>query len=313
LLGHAGGDAMNPKIGVALGSGGARGWAHIGVLHALEEAGLSPDIVCGTSIGAVIGALNLVGALADFAQFVRRMNRIRLSQYFDFKFSAGGIIAGKRVLQVLEPIFGRTTIEDLPRRFGCVATDLATGDEVWLREGRLIDALRASYSIPGLFPPVEIGGRWLLDGALVNPLPISLCRALGAELILAIDVNAGILAPMRFDAEGLRLTERRGIAGGIGGIGGFVRGYFGRRKGGPSTFGVLTRTFQIAQMRLSRIRLEQDPADIVLRPEVGRIGPLEFYRAGECIAAGEAAVRKALPAINQALRAPRTAQARRGA
>ena len=299
---------MNPKIGVALGSGGARGWAHIGVLHALEEAGLSPDVVCGTSIGAVIGALHLKGALADFAQFVRRMNRIRLSQYFDFKFSAGGVIAGKRVLQVLEPMLGKTAIEDLPRRFGCVATDLATGDEVWLLEGRLIDALRASYSIPGLFPPVKLGGRWLLDGALVNPLPVSLCRALGAELILAVDVNAGILAPMQFEAEGLGLAERRGVARGIGS---FVRGVFGRPRGGPSTFGVLTRTFQIAQTRLSRIRLEQDPADIVLHPDVGRIGPLEFYRARECIAAGEDAVRKALPAIRETLRVPRGTPARR--
>lgn len=300
---------MTPKIGVALGSGGARGWAHIGVLHALEEAGLSPDVVCGTSIGAVIGALHLKGALADFAQFVRRMNRIRLSQYFDFKFSAGGVIAGKRVLQVLEPMLGKTAIEDLPRRFGCVATDLATGEEVWLLEGRLIDALRASYSIPGLFPPVRLDGRWLLDGALVNPLPVSLCRALGAEVILAVDINAGILAPMEFEAEGLGLAERRSLAG--GGIGGLVRGVFGRRKGGPSTFGVLSRTFQIAQTRLSRIRLERDPADLVLRPDVGRVGPLEFYRARDCIAAGEEAVRKALPAIRETLRAPRPAPARR--
>jgi len=295
------------RIGVALGSGGARGWAHIGVLHALEAAGLGPDIVCGTSIGAVIGALNLVGALGDFARFVRRMNRVRLSQYFDFKFGAGGIIAGKRVLQVLDPIFGSTRIEDLPRPFGCVATDLATGDEVWLRQGSLIDALRASYSIPGLFPPVELGGRWLLDGALVNPLPVSLCRALGAEVILAVDVNAGILAPLNADAEGLPLAGPRGLAG----IGGFVRGYFGRRRGAPSTFGVLTRSFQIAQTRLSRIRLAQDPPDVVLRPDVGRVGPLEFYRAGECIAAGEAAVRQALPAIAAALDAPRSTTARR--
>jgi NTE family protein len=299
---------MSPKIGVALGSGGARGWAHIGVLHALEEAGLRPDIVCGTSIGAVIGALHLTGALGDFAQFVRRMNRIRLSQYFDFKFSAGGVIAGKRVLQVLEPMLGKTAIEDLPRRFGCVATDLATGDEVWLLEGSLIDALRASYSIPGLFPPVHLQGRWLLDGALVNPLPVSLCRALGAEVILAIDINAGILAPLPLEAEGLGLGERRGLAGGLGG---FVRGVFGRRKGSPSTFGVLSRTFQIAQTRLSRIRLERDPADLVLRPDVGRIGPLEFYRARDCIAAGEDAVRKALPAIRETLRAPRSTPARR--
>lgn len=301
---------MSAKLGVALGSGGARGWAHIGVLRALAAHGFSPDIVCGTSIGAVIGALQLVGALDDFAQFVRRMNRIRLSQYFDFKFGAGGIIAGKRVLQVLEPIFQRTGIEDLPRGFACVATDLSTGDEVWLREGRLIDALRASYSIPGLFPPVEIGGRWLVDGALVNPVPVSLCRALGAEVILAVDVNAGILAPMQADAEQLGLARRSGIAGGFAG---FVRGYFGRRKDGPSTFGVLTRSFQIAQTRLSRIRLAEDPPNLVLHPEVGRIGPLEFYRAGECIAAGEAAVRAALPALAEAMRAPGVAAKRRGA
>jgi len=289
---------MSRKIGVVLGSGGARGWAHIGVLHALEAAGLAPDIVCGTSIGAVIGALHLQGALGDFAHFVRRMNRLRLSQYFDFTLSAGGIIAGKRVLQVLGPIFGDTAIEDLPRAFACVATDLANGDEVWLRQGRIIDALRASYSIPGLFPPVQLDGRWLLDGALVNPLPVSLCRALGAEAIVAVDVNAGILAPMQVDAGELALAQSRGIVG--RGLAGFSRGYFGRRKGGPSTFGVVTRSFQIAQTRMSRIRLAEDPPNVVLAPDVGRIGPLEFYRAGECIAAGEAAVAAALPMIAEA-------------
>ncbi len=293
---------MSRRIGVALSSGGARGWAHIGVLHALEMAGFSPDVVCGTSIGAVIGALHIRGALGDFARYVRRMNRLRLSQYFDFTLSAGGIIAGKRVLQVLGPIFGDTAIEDLPRGFACVATDLSTGDEVWLRQGRVIDALRASYSIPGLFPPVQLGGRWLLDGALVNPLPVSLCRALGAEVIIAVDVNAGILAPMRVEADELALGERRSLIG--RGLPGFSRGYFGRRKGGPSTFGVVTRSFQIAQTRLSRIRLAEDPPNLLLCPDVGRIGPLEFYRAGDCIAAGEAAVHEALAAIKEAAAAP---------
>jgi len=284
---------MRPRIGVALGSGGARGWSHIGVLRALDAAGLAPDIVCGTSIGAVVGALHLTGALGDFAQFVRRMNRARLSQYFDFTFSAGGIIAGKRVLQVLQPIFGDSAIEDLPRGFACVATDLANGDEVWLRSGRIIDALRASYAIPGLFPPVHRDGRWLMDGALVNPLPVSLCRALGAEVIIAVDVNAGILAPMRLDDGQLALTGR---GGGLG-FAGFMRGYFGRRRGAPSTFGVLTRSLQISQTRLSRIRLAEDPPAVVLRPEVGHVGPLEFYRARECIAAGERAVAEALGTI----------------
>ncbi len=294
---------MAGRTGLALGSGGARGWAHIGVLHVLAEEGLAPDILCGTSIGAVIGALHLVGKLPDFADFTRRLNRLRLSQFFDFKIGAGGVIGGGRVLKVLEGIFAGATIQSLPRTFACVATDLASGDEVWLTEGRITEALRASYAIPGLFPPVEIGKRWLMDGALVNPIPVSLARALGAETIIAVDVNAGILAPMRSDEDQLD-RARRGT--------GFTRGLFGRRKGGHSTLGVLTRSFQIAQTRLSRIRLAQDPPAIVLCPDVGHIGPLEFYRAGECIAAGEAAVRQSLPAIAAALGAARGRPGRRG-
>ena len=295
---------MSGKLGVALGSGSARGWAHIGVLNALAAAELEPDIVCGTSIGAVIGALFLVGRLPDFADYLRRLNRVRLSQFFDFKFGAGGMIAGNRVLKVLQPIFRETRIEDLPRRFGCVATDLASGDEVWLRDGRILDALRASYAIPGLFPPAQLGGRWLFDGAFVNPVPVSLARALGADAIVAVDVNAGILAPLAFEADQPGLPPRRGIGQGL------IRAYFGHRKGGPSSFGVLARSLQIVQTRLSRIRLAEDPPAVVLRPEVGHIGPLEFHRAAECMAAGEAAAQAALPLIREALRAPHRAPAR---
>src|SRR5271154_3471728 len=131
---------MSGKIGIALGSGGARGWAHIGVLLALEAAGITPDIVCGTSIGAVVGAMSATGQLPMFAQYVRRLTRVRLGQFFDFKFGAGGVIGGKRGLKGVEPMVAGRTIERLPRRFACVATDLATGDEVWLREGRVVDA-----------------------------------------------------------------------------------------------------------------------------------------------------------------------------
>ncbi len=206
------------------------------------------------------------------------------------------MIGGNRVLKVLKPFFGNARIETLTRAFGCIATDLATGDEIWLQEGDMVEALRASYAIPGFFPPVERRGRWLIDGALVNPVPVSLARALGADLVVAVDVNAGLLETMSFEADQLGLAEGRGTGER------FIRGYFGRRKGGPSTFGVLARSLQIAQTRLSRIRLAEDPPAFVLRPEVGHIGPLEFYRASECIAAGEEAVRRALPALSEAMR-----------
>jgi NTE family protein len=280
---------MSVRFGIALGSGGARGWAHVGVLRALEEARIAPDIVCGTSIGAVIGAVHLQGGLGEFAHFLRRLNRVRLSQFFDFTIGGGGLISGKRVLKALDAIFAGARIEDLPRPFGCVATDLASGDEVWLRDGSLIEALKASYAIPGLFPPVRHGARWLFDGALVNPVPVSLARALGADLVVAVDVNAGILAPLSFEAD-----QPRGL----------TRSFFLRRRGGPSAFGMISRSLQLVQTRLSRIRLAEDPPALVLRPEVGRIGPLEFHRAAECMEAGAQAVRQALPALREALRAP---------
>lgn len=292
---------MSVKLGIALGSGGARGWAHIGVVLALAEAGITPDIACGTSVGAVIGALAIAGKLPEFALYTRRLTRVRLSQLFDFKFGSGGIIAGNRLLKVLNSIFANGTIERLPRPFACVATDLATGDEVWLRHGRIVDALRASYAIPGLFPPAQIGGRWLMDGALVNPVPVSLARALGADVVIAVDVNAGLLAPLSFDDDQLGLGERGAIGAG------FMR-YFGRRKSGPNPFGVIARSLQIGATRLSRIRLAEDPPALVLRPDVGHIGPLEFHRASAGIAAGEMAVRAALPAIRELL-SPRPAPA----
>jgi len=285
------------RLGIALGSGGARGWAHIGVLLALEEARIAPEIVCGTSIGAVIGAVHLAGQLGEFARYVRRLNRLRVSQFFDFKLGAGGMIAGRRVLKVLRPILREARIEALPRRFGCVATDLATGEEVWLREGRIMDALAASYAIPGLFPPVHLGGRWLFDGALSNPVPASLARALGADVVIAVDVNASLMAPPPFDADEVTLPGRRGIAGGL------MRRMFARRKGGPSPFGAISRSLQIMQTRMSRIRLAEDPPAVLLCPEVGEVRPLEFYRAGECIEAGGRAMQKALPALREALAA----------
>jgi len=288
---------MAQKLGLALGSGGARGWAHIGVLSALAQVKVEPDIVCGTSIGAVIGAIALAGGLPDFAAYVRRMNRVRLSQYFDFKFGAGGMIAGRRVLKRLQPIFRDGRIEDLPRSFACVATDLSNGDEVWLREGRVLDALHASYAIPGLFPPAQLGGRWLIDGAFVNPVPVSLARALGAGVIVAVDVNAGLLAPLAFESDEPELPGRRVIGQGL------IRAFFGHRKGGPSSFGVMARSLQIVQTRLSRIRLAEDPPAVVIRPQVGHIRPMEFHRAAECIDAGAAAAQAALPLIREALRA----------
>jgi NTE family protein len=292
---------MKITIGIALGSGVARGWGHIGVLRVLESEGIIPDIVAGSSIGALIGAVYLGGHLAELETWARKLNKVRLSRLFDFDFGQGGIIAGRRVLQILHPSLLETRIEGLRRPFVCVATDLHTGHEVWLREGSLIDAVRASYAIPGLFPPVSLGDRWLVDGAMVNPVPASVCRALGARLTIAINLNADVFGPPPTGEDALELEQRAADAAEDNG-GGFIRAYFRRRNGAPSTFSVLARSLHIVQDRISRSRLAGDPPDVMIAPKLGHIGYLEFYRAEECIAAGEEAARRAVPEIREALR-----------
>src|SRR5258708_27136682 len=182
-------------IGLALGSGGARGWAHIGVLRALERNGIKPDIVCGTSIGALIGGVYLGGRLDELEAWARRLNRLRLSRLFDLQLGYGGLIMGRRIMEIFDRELKHCAIEDLPARFACVTTEYGTGHEVWLQNGNLLEAVRASYALPGLFAPVKVDGRWLLDGALVNPVPVSVCRALGARVVIAVNLNSDAFGP----------------------------------------------------------------------------------------------------------------------
>ena len=178
------------KIGLALGGGSARGWAHIGVLRALNEAGIYPDIIAGTSIGAVVGGCYVAGELDALEQFARELTRRKVLGFLDFNFSGSGLINGQRLCDILEDTLKGVTIEDLSKRFVAVATEIGTGHEIWLSRGRLVDAMRASYALPGIFRPVAINGRWLFDGALVNPIPVSVCRALGARYVIAVNLNS---------------------------------------------------------------------------------------------------------------------------
>ena len=177
-----------PRIGLALGAGAARGWAHIGALHELEAMGLVPDVVVGSSIGALVGGCFAAGRLDELEFFARSLNRRRVFGLLDFSFSGAGLIGGDRLRVRLQESIGAMRIEDLPMRFAGVATELDTGHEVWLRRGSLIDAMRASYALPGVFEPVRLGRRWLIDGAVVNPVPVSVARALGAERVVALSI-----------------------------------------------------------------------------------------------------------------------------
>lgn len=293
-----------PRIGLALGSGVARGWAHIGVLRGLERAGIKPDIVCGTSIGALIGGVYLGGGLDAFEEWARQLNKMRLSRLFDFHFGSGGLIAGRRILDIFDRDLRERRIEDLPARFACVATEFATGHEVWLQDGKLLDAVRASYALPGLFPPVKIDGRWLFDGALVNPVPVSVCRALGARIVIAVNLNADAFDADNAEVEDAGEAARQAIGSTTVSLPGaaLVRDLFSRDSDTPSMFSVMSSSLNIVQDRLTRSRLAGDPPDIAVSPKLGDIGLMQFDRAAECIAAGERAIEEAGAALADAAR-----------
>lgn len=181
-----------PRLGLVLGSGSARGWAHIGVIQTLKQAGIEPDIVCGTSIGALVGAAYAVGELDRFEEWVLSLGMRDVISFMDLRLN-GGMLKGGKLMEFFRRNFIDLSIEDLKKPFGAVATDLETGAEVWLRSGSAIDAIRASIALPGLFAPVWHEDRLLVDGGLVNPVPVSLARAMGADILIAVDLNSDLL------------------------------------------------------------------------------------------------------------------------
>ena len=183
-----------PRIGLALGSGSARGWAHIGVIDSLIEAGIEPDVVCGTSIGALVGAAYIAGQLGPLRQWAETATWRKILRLTDVRLSGGGLINGRQVVSYLQQIGIDQPIESYARKYAAVATDLATGREIWLQSGPIHEAVRASIALPGILSPARIDGRWLVDGGLSNPIPVSVCRALGADVIIAVNLNGDLLA-----------------------------------------------------------------------------------------------------------------------
>lgn len=293
------------KIGLALSSGMARGWAHIGALRALGRLGVGVDIVAGVSAGALVGGCFLANRLDELEAWASGLNKRKIVSYLDLQLGRGGLIKGDRLLSELRRAIGAFRVEDLPIPFVSVATDLVTGHEVWLQQGDLANAIRASFALPGLFPPIELDGRWLADGALVDPLPVAACRALGAELVIAVNLNTDIIGKSR-DAARMPATlgldppnateeKQRSFISSL--AENLTRGIFRRDYDRPSIFGVMTTSLSIMQDRLTRSRLAGDPPDVHITPRVGHIGLLEFDRTEEAIREGEEAVERKRPEI----------------
>ncbi|HEX2379798.1 MAG TPA: patatin-like phospholipase family protein [Methyloceanibacter sp.] len=303
-----------PTIGIALGGGAARGWAHIGVLKTLVAAGLEPDIVAGTSIGAVAGACYVTDRLTALEDFACTLTRRRIFGFLDINFAGSGLITGQRLNARLEQHLREFTIEQLERKFIAVATELGTGHEVWLNKGSLVNALQASFALPGIFRPVQINGRWLIDGALVNPIPVSVCRAHGARIVIAVNLSNDIFSkgavihdqgafgdPLAL-AESVEGTELVGTNGRAA-VHLLHRQIFGRSNGAPGMSAVMMDAINITQDRIARSRLAGDPPDITIGPKLGDIGLFDFHRACEAIELGARAAEKQIDEIKFAVRA----------
>ncbi|MEM8987013.1 MAG: patatin-like phospholipase family protein [Pseudomonadota bacterium] len=296
------------KIGLALGGGVARGWAHIGAVRALSRAGIEPDIICGTSVGALVGGCYLAGRLDALETWARSLTKRRMLGYFDLIVGGGGIIGGKRLENVMRRYLKGQTIEGLPRTFAAVCSELATGHETWLQEGDLIKAIEASYALPGVFSPRKVSGRWLVDGALVNPLPVSVCRALGARMVIAVGLHAdafGKAAVRRRDKyDDIEFTEGESLQDAAKGLPAerlMLRQLFGMTNRAPGLGTVMLASLNIVMDRLTRSRLAGDPPDVLVAPRVGHTGLLDFDKADELIRLGEEAVEREMPIIEEAL------------
>jgi NTE family protein len=304
-----------PTVGVVLGAGAARGWSHIGALQELIAMGVSPDIVVGASAGAVVGGCFAAGRLAQIETFARSLTKRRVFSLMDVSFSGGGLIAGNRLRARLEQSLGAINIEDLPIRFASVATEVGTGHEIWLKRGPLVAAMRASYALPGIFEPVRWGGRWLMDGALVNPVPVNIARALGADKVIAVNISADVLTrgtaiqdlpPLAEETASQHGADMEASGRqGLGMLSGLRRGAWLFRRfsagngGSPGIGSVMADAFNITQDRIMRSRLAGDPPDVLISARTNKIGLFEFHRADELIALGREAARKAIDEIRE--------------
>lgn len=296
---------QHTRIGLALGSGSARGWSHIGILRALAEIGIEPDLVCGSSVGAIVGASYAAGNLDKLEEWVTSLTRADVARFLDLNLSLNGFIDAPRLRSFFADYVcaEAVRIEELGKTFATVSTDLENGREIWFTEGSVLDAVWASMSLPGLFPPIRNQGRWLVDGGLVNPVPVSVCRALGADKVIAVNLNGAIVGRHflhriedeadQAAADGLLSMLRKTVKN----YSSSLFGSNGTNDSAPGLFDAIIGSINIVQDRITRSRMAGDPPDIMLAPRLSHIGLMEFYRAREAIQEGRECVQRMLPEI----------------
>lgn len=301
-------------IGLALGSGSARGWAHIGIIRALADMGMQPDIVTGSSIGALVGAAYASNNLDVFETWVRSLNWKKILSFLDLSLTGGGLIQGDKVFAYIHQQMQDSTIESLPIRFGAVSTDLNSGREVWFQEGSLLDAVRASAALPGLFMPAKVNDRWLVDGGLVDPVPVSLCRAMGAEKVIAVNLNGRIVGRHSSSSQQKEGKEEQRSRSALwervsnqmkSSLGDSrtnrLLQLFGSSRYAPGMFEVIAGSINIMQDRITRSRMAGDPPELMLSPRLSHLGLMDFDQAAISIDEGYACVQRMQAALEEVL------------
>jgi NTE family protein len=303
---------MEIKVGLALGSGAARGWSHIGIINGLAEMGIEPEIVSGSSIGALVGAAYAADKIDLLRDWSCSLTWKEIIRFLDPTLLGGGLIQGEKLIEFISEHVKSLEFEGLKRQLGVVATDLETGREIWFREGSVMEAVRGSISLPGLFTPLHHQGRWLVDGGLANPVPVSLCRAMGAEIVIAVNLNGDIIGKHRrnYSNERDKLAEIRGDDL-WGRITGQVKNslyarkkelmnrLLGENRNVPGLYEVLASSINIMQDRITRSRMAGDPPDVILAPRMSRLGLMEFDEAEMAIEEGLKEIRRMRPALEQ--------------
>lgn len=297
-----------PRIGLALGSGSARGWSHIGVIDALAEAGIEADIVCGASIGSLVGAAYVAGRLDELRQWAEKATWREIVALMDIRVSGGGVVDGAALIRWFRGLGVDGPIEGYTKRYAAIATDLVGGREIWLDSGPIHEAVRASIALPGILSPVKVDEKWLVDGGLSNPVPVSVCRALGADVIIAVNLNGDLLG-RRFASEPPADTPpqipNEFLAGVLKQLPAALREsatqivprLLPQRASTPGYFEVLANSINIMRDYVTRARLAGEPPHVMLAPRLRHIGLMEFNRAAEAIAEGRQCVAQAMPML----------------
>jgi NTE family protein len=305
-----------PKVALVLGSGAARGWAHIGVIHELAELGVRPDLIVGASVGAVVGGAYASGNFEAFEEWVAGLRRFEIIRLLDAKMTGGGFLQGKSLMGAISEQIGDPRIEELDIPFACVATELGSGREVWLREGSLLDACRASIALPGMFAPSRFDGdRLLVDGGLVNPVPVSLARAMGGDIVIAVNLNGDLIGRHFFvhpledagedddDRELAEFEEKDSVVAkwaarmktGFGvRLDSYISSLRKKESPDPGLFDVIAGSVDIMQDRITRSRMAGEPPDVHITPRLSHIGLMDFDMSAESISEGRAATRREL-------------------